>query len=140
MCAKFQIKRLAICAVIAIISIGIGVCNVQYSTDYSALNAVFQSLVAVAAIVAVSELAASLSKFPVFVYILSAVVCAAFAHIVTPWSIILPRVDWNSDTIQVVHRSAVMSSFASYSIALVISVLAGVFFLHRKDIFKSNHS
>lgn len=137
--ARIPIRRLIICSAIAVIAIGFGVYNVCYSTDYVTINAVLQSVVAIAGITAISEIAAMLSKFVVMTYTLTAVVCAIMAHIVTPWNIVLPRADMNGGVMDA-YQSAVISSLVSYSVAFAVSILVGVFFLHRKDIFKSSHS
>lgn len=133
---QIQIRRFIVCLIVATIAVGLGICNVCYSNDYTAINTITQLIIATVGFVAVSEMASMTSKFTVITYIIVSVVCAVVAHIVTPWNIILPRADLNSEVIQTAYHSAIISSFVSYSIALVLSVLIGVFFLHRKDIFK----
>lgn len=90
------------------------------------INAVLQSVVAIAGITAIGEIMAKLSKLTVITYVLVTVLCAVVTHIVTPWNIVLPRADLNGEVMNA-YQSAVMSSVVSYSVAFVVSILVGVF-------------
>lgn len=137
---NISIKRIIICAVTAVIAIGFGIYNVSRTNDYTSVSAVLQAVAAAAAFISVSEIAAMLSKYPVLSYSLTSVGCALLAHIATPWYIIMPRVDLTVGDIASVRQSAEMSSLCSYLAALVVSLIVGMFILHRKEIFKFRQS
>ncbi|MGN0670806.1 MAG: hypothetical protein ACI4JZ_09675 [Oscillospiraceae bacterium] len=135
-----SIKKIAIFSVIAAISVGLGIYNVCWTNDYTTISAVFQAALAAVAFTSISEIAAMLSKFPVLVYTLTSIGCAILAHIATPWYVIMPRVDLNVGNISNIYQAAIMSSLTSYLAALIIALLAGIFILHRKELFKTHQS
>ena len=135
---KLPIKRLIICAAIALVAIGLGYRNVLYG-NYVEINEIFQTVIAAAGLTAISEIFAVLSKFPIASYIISAVICSAALQIMTPLYIIVPNVDFSEpERFFEGYRWAVRSCLAVYSIALAVSILFGIFVLHRKDIFKAD--
>ena len=136
---KMPVKRPIICAAIAIVAGGIGIYIVRFSSGYNMINEVFQSLLAAAVMTAISEIFAVLSRFPIISYIISAILCMVSLQAITPWNMIMPFVvSYQDDKIFIGHQLAVRSCLVMYSIALVVSILFGIFVLHRKDIFKSN--
>ena len=135
---KLPIKRLIICAAIAIVSVGLGRFIIFY-LPYSDINDVYLALTAAVGMTAVSEIFAALSKFPIISYIISAVLCSVALHAMTPWNMIMPFADMGyPDMIFAGYRYAVISCLVMYSIALAVSILFGIFVLHRKEIFKND--
>ena len=135
---KLPIKRLIICAAIAIVSAGLGIFIIFY-LPYNDINDVYLSLAAAVGMTAVSEIFAALSRFPIISYIISAVLCSVALQAMTPWNMIMPFADMSyPDKIFAGYRYAVTSCVVMYSIALAVSVLFGIFVLHRKDIFKAD--
>ena len=131
-------KRLMLCATIAFAAVGLGIYNILY-TNYVLTNAILQLLIAAAGVTAIGEIFAALSRFPIISYIISAVICSAALQAMTPWYIIRSRVDFSKiDQVSSVYRDSERSCLAVYSIALAVSILFGIFVLHRKDIFKTN--
>ena len=134
---KLPVKRLIICAAIAIASVGLGYYNVLYSY-FEIINVVFQTIIAAVGLTAIGEIFATLSKFPIVSYTISAAICSVALQIITPWYIIMQAVDlayperfFNG------YRLCVRGCLLIYSIALAVSILFGIFVLHRKDIFRS---
>ena len=135
---KLPIKRLIICAAIAVVAVVLGYYNVLYG-NYVEINEVFQTVIAAVGLTAVGEIFAALSKFPIVSYIISTVICSVALQIMTPWYIIMPMADFSQPEIVFEgYRWAVRSCLAVYSIALAFSILFGIFVLHRKDIFKAD--
>lgn len=135
---KLPIKRLLICVAIVIVAVGLGYRNVIYG-NYGDINGVFQAVIAAVGLTAIGEIFAALSKFPIVSYVISAVICSVALQIITPWYIIMPSADLSqTEKVFEGYRLAVRSCLAVYSIALVVSVLFGIFVLHRKDVFKSD--
>ena len=135
---KLPRKRLIICAAIAIVAIGLGYRNVLCG-NYVEINEVFQSVIAAAGLTAISEIFAALSKFPIVSYVISAVICSVALQVMTPLYIIVPVVDFSEpDKFFAGYQYSVRSCLVSYSIALAVSILFGIFVLHRKDIFKAD--
>ena len=135
---KLPLKRLIICAAIAIVAVGLGYRNVLYG-NYVEINEVFQSVIAAVGLTAISEIFAALSKFPIVSYVISAVICSIALQVMTPLYIIVPVVDFSEpDKFFAGYQYSVRSCLVVYSIALAVSVLFGIFVLHRKDIFKSD--
>lgn len=135
---KLPVKRLIICAAIAIVSAGLGIFIIFY-LPYNDINDVYLSLAAAVGMTAVSEIFAALSRFPIISYIISAVLCSIALQAMTPWNMIMPFADMSyPDEIFAGYRYAVTSCVVMYSIALAVSVLFGIFVLHRKDIFKAD--
>lgn len=135
---KLPIKRLIICGAIAVAAVGLGYYNVLYSY-FEIINVVFQTIIAAVGLTAIGEIFAVLSKFPIISYVISAVICSVALQIMTPWYIIMRNVDlayperfFNG------YRLCVKGCLLIYSIALVASILFGIFVLHRKDIFKAD--
>ena len=136
---KLPVKRLIICTVIAVIAIGLGIYNILYTLNYDEKSGVFQSLIAAVGITAIGEIFAALSRYPIVSYIISAVLCSVALQIMTPWYIIMPVVDLTYPEMVIEgYRYSVKSCFVVYSIALAVSILFGIFVLHRKDVFKSD--
>ena len=135
---KLPVKRLIICAAIAIAAVGLGYYNVLYS-NFEIINEVFQSIIAAVGLTAIGEIFAALSKFPIVSYTISAAICSVALQIITPWYIIAPRADFTyPEKFFNGYRLCVRGCLLIYSIALVASVLFGIFVLHRKDIFKAD--
>ena len=135
---KVPVKRLIICAAIAIAAIVLGIFNVS-SQGYSTINDVFQSILAAVGLSAIGEFSVALSKFPIISYIISVVFCMVVLQIITPIIIVfLFTVSFEPDVIIQGYRVIATSCLVVYSIALVVSILFGIFVLHRKEIFKSN--
>ena len=135
---KLPLKRLIICAAIAIVAIGLGYRNVLCG-NYVEINEVFQSVIAAVGLTAVGEIFAALSRFPIVSYIIVTVICSVALQIMTPWYIIMPVVDLSQPEVLFEgYRWCVRSCLVSYSIALAVSILFGIFVLHRKDIFKAD--
>ena len=135
---KLPIKRLIICGAIVVVAVVLGYRNVLYG-NYGEIGGVFQAVIAAAGMTAVSEIFAALSRFPIISYIISAVLCSVALQIVTPWYIILPVADLSQpEKVFEGYRLCVTSCLVAYSIALAVSILFGIFVLHRKDIFKAD--
>ena len=135
---KLPIKRLIICAAIAIVAVVLGYRNVLYG-NYVEINEVFQLAIATVGLTAIGEIFAALSKFPIVSYIIVTVICSVALQIMTPLYIIVPNVDFSEpEKFFEGYRWAVRSCLAVYSIALAFSILFGIFVLHRKDVFKSD--
>lgn len=132
---KLPVKRLIICALIAVVAIVLGYYNI-FSDNYGKINDVLQLLITTVGMTAIGELFASLSRFPIISYIISAVMCAIMFQIITPFSIFMVAgYDDLRRLFSVYHESA-EQYLVLYSAALTVSVLFGIFVLHRKDIFK----
>ena len=135
---KLPIRRLIICGAIAVAAVGLGYYNVLYSY-FEIINVVFQTIIAAVGLTAIGEIFAVLSKFPIISYVISAVICSVALQIMTPWYIIMPNVDLTyPERFFNGYRLCVRGCLLIYSIALVASVLFGIFVLHRKDIFKAD--
>ena len=137
---KLPIKRLIICAAIAIVAVGLGYYNVIYSPYYNRImHEVLQSVVAAAGITAIGEIFAALSKFPIVSYIISGVICSVSLQAMTPLYTVIPFADFSQpDKIFAGYQYSVRSCLAVYSTALIVSILFGIFVLHRKDFPKSD--
>ncbi|MCH5196276.1 MAG: hypothetical protein J1F28_06155 [Oscillospiraceae bacterium] len=130
---KFPVVRLIICAPIAVAAIVLGTYNVLYSFNY---NDIFQSILAAAGMTAIGEIFAALSKFPIISYIISTVICSVALQAITPWHIIITRADFvDMERVFSSYENAVIYCLVAYSAALVVSILFGIFVLHRKDVF-----
>ena len=135
---KLPLRRLIICVAIAVAAVWFGIYIIFY-LPYNDINGVFLSLTAAAGMTAVSEIFAALSRFPIISYIISAVLCSVALQIITPWYIIMPAVDLSQpEKVFEGYRLCVTSCLVAYSIALAVSILFGIFVLHRKDIFKAD--
>lgn len=135
---KLPLRRLIICAAIAIVSVGLGIFIIFY-LPYSDINDAYLALTAAVGMTAVSEIFAALSRFPIVSYIISAILCSAALQAMTPWNMIMPFADMGyPEKIFAGYRYSVISCLVIYSAALVVSVLFGIFVLHRKDIFRSD--
>lgn len=135
---KLPIKRLIICAAIVVVAVVLGYRNVLYG-NYGEIGGVFQAVIAAVGLTAIGEIFAALSKFPIISYIISAVICSVALQIMTPWYIIMPVVDLSyPEKIIEGYQWCVTSCLVCYSIALAVSILFGIFVLHRKDVFKSD--
>lgn len=132
---KLPIRWLIICATVAIAAVVLGYFNVL-SGDFGIIYEVFQSILAAAFMTAIGEIFASLSKFPIISYIISAVLCAVALQVLTPWYLIMPFADlYQVEKVFTGYRMAVQLCLVVYSAALVVSILFGIFVLHRKDVF-----
>ena len=135
---KLPLRRLMICAAIAVVAVWFGIRNVLYG-NYVEINEFFQAVIAAVGMTALSEVFATLSRYPIVSYIISAVLCSVALQIMTPWYIIMPVVDLSHPEVLFDgYRWCVGSCLVSYSAALVASILFGIFVLHRKDVFKSD--
>ena len=135
---KLPLRRLIICAAIVIVALVLGYRNVLYG-NYVEINEVFQAMIAAVGLTALSEVFAALSRYPIVSYIISAVLCSVALQIMTPWYIIMPVVDLSHPEVLFDgYRWCVRSCLVSYSTALIVSILFGIFILHRKDVFKSD--
>ena len=133
---KLPIKRLIICATVAVAAIVLGTYNVLYSNDYNNMSNVFQSILAAAGMTAIGEIFAALSKFPIISYIISTVICSVALQAITPWHLIITRADFvDMERVFSAYENAVIYCLVAYSAALVVSILFGIFVLHRKDVF-----
>ena len=131
------IKRLIVCAAIALVAIGLGTFNVLYS-NYVLIHEIIQGVLAAVGMTALGEVFASLSKHPKISYVICAVLCALALQAMTPWNIIIPRCDfYQVDKIIAGYQYAVLSCLVVYSLALAASILFGIFVLHKKDNSKS---
>ena len=131
---KFPVVRLIICAPIAVVAIVLGYNNIF--AEYSMINNVLHSLYAAVGLTAIGEIFASLSRFPIISYIISVVMCAMAFQIITPFSVIVVADYIDMRRVFAVYDYAVKLYLALYIIAIIISIIFGVFVLHRKDTFK----
>ncbi|MCH5203824.1 MAG: hypothetical protein J1F03_03695 [Oscillospiraceae bacterium] len=132
---KLPVIRLMICAAV-VAAVGLGIYIIVFLSEYSIINNVFQSLLAAVGMTAVGEIFAALSKFPIISYIISVVMCAAMYQIITPFSIFMIADFVDLNRVFSAYREMVMICLVLYSIALTVSILVGIFVLHRKDVFK----
>lgn len=134
---QLPIKRLIVCAAIALAAIGLGTFNVLYS-NYVLIHEIIQGVLAAVGMTALGEIFASLSKHPKISYVICTVLCALALQAMTPWNIIIPRCDfYRVDKIIAGYQYAVLSCLVVYSLALAASILFGIFVLHKKDNSKS---
>lgn len=134
---QLPIKRLIVCAAIALVAIGLGTFNVLYS-NYVLIYEIIQGVLAAVGMTALGEIFASLSGHPKISYVICAVLCALALQAMTPWNIIIPRCDfYQVDKIIAGYQYAVLSCLVVYSLALAASILFGIFVLHKKDNSKS---
>ena len=134
---QLPIKRLIVCAAIALAAIGLGTFNVLYS-NYVLIHEIIQGVLAAVGMTALGEIFASLSKHPKISYVICTVLCALALQAMTPWNIIIPRCDfYQVDKIIAGYQYAVLSCLVVYSLALAASILFGIFVLHKKDNSKS---
>lgn len=133
--SRLPIKRLIICAAIALVAVGLGYYNV-FSGQY---NEIMQSVIAAVGMTAIGEIFAALSKFPMVSYSISGVICSVALQAMTPWNLIMPFCDFNEvDKIFDGFYYSIKSCLVVYSTALIVSILFGFFVLHRKDFLKSD--
>ncbi|MCH5208163.1 MAG: hypothetical protein J1F04_04715 [Oscillospiraceae bacterium] len=128
---KFPVKRLIICAAIAVAAIVLGYNNL-FSYDYSM---VFDSFFAAVSMTAIGEIFAALSRFPIVSYIISVIMCAVMFQIIVPFATFLVADYIDLRRVFSVYNYIVKLDLALYIIALIISIIFGVFVLHRKDVF-----
>ena len=134
------LKRIILCSAFAILSVGFCIWNTCFTSDFNTTSTVLQAIAATIAFISIGEIAASMSKFPITAYTISTVCCAVLAHIITPWLIIIPKIDLSVMSMGEAAQKCVPSSLASYLTALIITLCAGFFLLHRKEVFKPRES
>lgn len=138
---RSYILRMAICFAVSAIAAVFGVYNILHANFVTIADDIIQAAAATVCFTALGEFLATLSKAPIVTYVITAAICAVGVALVSPWALIIPRADfYYTDMVKSALNMAKTESLVTYSAAFVLTVLIGVFVLHRKEIFRKKEN